>query len=153
MKFLVFISALALPVAAVAADRVALDSKVFVERQVTGKDGKPHTVREDPNLVVPGERLIFIVTYKNQGTSPADNFVVTNPIPNSVTFVASETPGADYSVDGGKSWGKLAALKVKGTNGALRPAQPADVTAIRWVLAKAIPAGAGGSMSFRGVVR
>lgn len=153
MKFLLFFASLLLPSAAQAADKVALDSKVFVERQVTAADGKQTIVREDPKLVVPGEKLLFVLNYKNEGADPAENFVVTNPIPSSVTFVASGAPGADYSVDGGKSWGPLASLKVKAADGSLRPASAGDVTHVRWVFAKAIPVGGAGSLSFRGVVR
>ena len=153
MKFLLFIASLLAPAAAMAADQVALDSKVFVERQVTAADGKQKIVREDPKLVVPGEKLLFVLSYKNEGAAPADKFVVTNPIPQSVTFVASEAAGADYSVDGGKNWGTLAALKVKAADGSLRPANASDVTHVRWVFAKAIPVGGTGSLSFRGEVR
>lgn len=153
MKSLLIIASLFVSTAAMAADKVALASKVFVERQVTAADGKQKIVREDPKLVTPGEKLLFILDYKNEGAAPADKFVVTNPIPSSVTFVASDAAGADYSVDGGKSWGSLASLKVKAADGSLRPANASDVTHVRWVFAKAIPVGGTGSLSFRGVVR
>ncbi len=153
MKSLLFIAAMLLSTPALAADRVALDSKVLVERQVVSADGKQRVVREDPKLVVPGDKLLFQLSYKNEGAAPADKFVVTNPIPQSVVFVSSDVPGADVSVDGGKSWGALAALKVKAADGTMRAASADDVTHVRWVFAKAIPVGGAGSLSFRGVVR
>ena len=153
MKALLFIIALCASTMAVAADKVALDSKVFVERQVTSAQGKTSVVREDPNLVVPGEKLVFVLKYKNEGAAPAANFVVTNPIPQAVTFVASDAAGAEYSVDGGKIWGALAALKVKAADGSIKSAAAGDITHIRWTFAKAIPVGGEGVLSFRGVVR
>lgn len=153
MKILLFLLAFLAPVPALAADNVALASEVFVERTVTDANGKPSVVREEPKLVTPGDKLVFVLTYKNAGATPADSFVVTNPIPASVTFVASDSPGADYSVDGGKSWGSLAALKVKDANGSLRGATATDVTHVRWVFDKAIPVGGTGKLSFRGIVR
>lgn len=153
MKSLLFILSLLASTNAYAADLVALDSKVFVERQVTASDGKLKIVREDPKMVVPGERLLFVLNYKNEGSAPADKFVVTNPIPQSVTFVASDVAGSDVSVDGGKTWGPLASLKVKAADGSLRAAAAADVTHVRWVFAKPIPVGASGSLSFQGLVR
>lgn len=153
MKSLLFIVAMLASTAAVAADKVALDSKVFVERQVAAADGKMKIVREDPKMVVPGERLLFILNYKNEGAAPADKFVVTNPIPQSVSFVASDSAGLDVSVDGGKNWGRLAALKVKAADGSLRAAAAADVTHVRWIFAKPIPVGGSGSLSFQGLVR
>ena len=153
MKILLFIAALLAPLPALAADNVALSSNIYVERQVTAANGKVSMVREEPKLVTPGDKLVFILSYKNAGAAPADSFVVTNPIPAAVSFVASDSPGADYSVDGGKSWAALPALKVKSADGRLRAATAADVNAIRWVFAKAIPAGGGGSLIFKAVVR
>ena len=153
MKILFFIFAFLAPGQAVAADNVALESAVFVERSVTGSDGKPSVVREQPKLVTPGDKLVFVLSYKNAGTAPAESFVVTNPLPASVGFIASDSPGADFSIDGGKSWGSLAALKVKSADGKVRAATAADITHVRWAFAKAIPVGGAGKLSFRGIVR
>lgn len=153
MKILLFILAFMAPVPALAADNVALASVVLVERAVTGADGTVRVVREEPKLVTPGDKLVFVLTYKNAGTAAAESFVVTNPIPASVNFVASDSPGADFSVDGGKNWGSLAALKVKAADGSLRRAAPSDITHIRWAFAKAIPVGGAGTLSFAGIVR
>jgi len=153
MKILIALFALLAPAAAFAADNVALDSKVFVERTATDASGKVQTMLEPPKLVTPGDRLLFVLTYKNVGAQPASNFVVTNPIPNAVAYAGTDGIQPVVSVDGGKSWGPLATLKVKQPDGTLRAAQPGDVTHVRWTLATAIPAGQGGKLSFRGVVR
>lgn len=153
MKISFFIFATFASVPALASDNVALDSAVFVERSMTGVDGKTNIVREEPKLVTPGDKLVFELTYKNAGTAAADSFVVINPIPSSVGFVASDSPGADFSVDGGKSWGALAALKVKADDGSARAAAASDITHVRWAFAKAIPVGGAGKLSFRGIVR
>ena len=153
MKFLLFILALLAPVPALAADKVALASAIFVERSVTGADGVVRVVREEPKLVTPGDRLVFVLSYTNAGSAPAESFVVTNPIPASVSFVASDSAGADFSVDGGIKWGSLVALKVKAADGKLRPAAASDITQIRWVFARAIPVGGAGKLTFRGIVR
>jgi len=152
MKYALMIAALVAPAAAMAAAQVSLDIKIFVERSVTGPDGKAHIVRAAPKPVFPGDKLLFVLSYKNQGAKPADHFSVTNPIPGSVSFVSSEG-SAEYSVDGGHGWGPLETLRVKSANGALRFAQAADVTHVRWTLAKAIPVGGTGTMSFHGIVK
>jgi uncharacterized repeat protein (TIGR01451 family) len=153
MKIWLAILALIAPVAAHAADNVALSSQVFVERVKAGADGKPVVVREAPKVVTPGDRLVFELSYRNQGAQPATGFALTDPIPQNVVFAGSESPGAVFSVDGGKTWGPLASLKVAGPNGASRPAVAADVTHIRWSFSQAIPAGGSGKLSFRGVVK
>ena len=153
MKILLSFLALIVPAAAMAASDVSLDSDVFVERVKQDASGKPSTVLEPPKVVTPGDKLVFVLAYKNGGAKPATDFVVTNPIPDAVAFAGAEGDGALMSVDGGKSWGALAALKVKQSDGTLRPALPADVTHVRWSFEKAIAAGAGGKLSFRGIVK
>ena len=152
MKLLISLAALVAPTAAYAANQVSLQSTVFVERNVAGSDGKMHIVQAAPKPVFPGDHLLFQLNYHNLGEKPAVGFTVTNPIPASVGFLSSDS-GAQYSVDGGKSWGPLAALRVKGTDGSSRAAGPDDITHVRWTFQKAIPAGGVGSVSFRGIVK
>jgi uncharacterized repeat protein (TIGR01451 family) len=152
MKRLIALFALVAPVAAFAADNVTLSSHAFVEKVKPGPNGKPVTVLEEPKLVTPGDKLVFELSYRNQGAQPATGFVITDPIPSAVTFAGAVSPGAVYSVDGGRTWGPLAALRVATANGGSRPATATDVTTVRWNF-PAIPAGAGGKVSFRGVVK
>ena len=153
MKFLLSFLALIAPAAAMAASDVSLASDVFVERVKQDTSGKTATVLEPPKVVTPGDKLLFVLSYRNGGAKPASDFVVTNPVPSEVAFAGAEGDGASVSVDGGKSWGALASLKVKQPDGKLRPAAPADVTHVRWNFAQAIAAGAGGKLSFRGTVK
>ncbi|HEX2763088.1 MAG TPA: hypothetical protein VHM92_04470 [Allosphingosinicella sp.] len=152
MKILLALLALLAPAAAFAAGGVSLSSKVLVVHVKAGPDGKPVTVREVPGIVTPGEKLVFILTYRNEGAAPATGFTLTNPIPDSVAFTGTEDKDAVVSVDGGKSWGALASLKVVQADGSSRPAAAADVTHIRWSFARPIAAGSGGELSFNGVV-
>lgn len=153
MKLFIALIAFLLPAAAFAAEPVSLTSHVSVERVKAGPGGKPVTVREEPKLVTPGDKLVFDLSYRNGGAQPATGFVITNPIPPAVAFTGTDSPGAVFSVDGGKSWGPLASLRVPTADGKTRAAVPADVTHVRWTFAKAIPAGTAGQVSFRGVVK
>lgn len=153
MKFLLTLLAFTAPAAAFAASDVTIDSKVMVEHQTQDPSGKLNVTLDPPKVVTPGDRLVFVVTYKNGGTKPATDFVITNPIPNAVAFTSVEDGSAVVSVDGGKTWGPLATLKVTAADGQVRSAQAGDVTHVRWALAAPIPAGQGGKFSFRGVVK
>jgi uncharacterized repeat protein (TIGR01451 family) len=155
MRILAAFLALAAPAAALAAgpEHVSLASHVFVEHAKPGPGGAPAMVREEPKIVTPGDRLVFELSYRNVGAEPATGFTITDPIPSSVAFAGDESAGAIFSVDGGRTWGPLAALRVAQPNGGSRPAAISDVTHIRWVFARPIPAGAAGSVSFRGVVK
>ena len=136
---------------AIAGD-VALSSAVFVEKTVDA-NGQRRIVLEPPRQVAPGDKLVFVVNYRNRGAAPATDLVVTNPMPGAVAYQSSAGTAAIVSIDGGRNWGPLSRLRVREADGAVRWARPEDVTHVRWTFAKAIPAGQGGRLSFRGVVR
>jgi uncharacterized repeat protein (TIGR01451 family) len=152
IRFILALFALSAPAAALAANDVALTSAMFVERSVPQPSGPAKIMLEQPKSVPPGAKLVFVLSYRNQGKSAAANFVVTNPIPDGVAFDSTPDAGASYSVDGGKSYGPLTTLRVP-ANATSRAALPDDVTHIRWVLKTPIPVGGTGKLSFRGSVR
>lgn len=154
MKLLpILLALLLLPSAALAQNQVALTSEVLVERTSPGANGQPVVRLEAPGVVTPGDHLVFVLSYRNNGAAPATDFVVSNPIPDSVVFDGADSPGSAVSVDGGRSWGALAALRVRGADGNPRPATNADVTGVQWRFAQPIPAGATGQLRFRGIVK
>lgn len=153
MRILLLLLAFLLPSAALAQNQVALTSDVLVERSTTAPDGTTTVSLEPPGVVTPGDKIIFVLRYNNGSTSPAADFVVTNPIPESVQFEGTESANAVYSVDGGQTWGALGALSVRQPDGSRRPATLADVTHVQWRFAQPIPAGQGGELRFRGIVK
>lgn len=153
-RLILLIAALtAVPAAAQTTNAVSLNSDVLVERTSTDALGRAQVTLEEPSTVVPGDKLVFVLRYRNNGASPAADFVVTNPLPSAVAFQAAGDERAEVSVDGGRNWGRLGALTVAGEDGAARAAQAADVTHIRWAFAQPIPAGEAGRLMFRGIVR
>ena len=98
--FLLLLAAM-MPGQAAAANYVALDNHVFVERVTTDAAGKPRVLLEEPKVVVPGDRLVFVLNYRNAGAQPADKFVVTNPMPAAVRFADAGDAQPFVSVDGG----------------------------------------------------
>ncbi|MFM6853498.1 MAG: hypothetical protein ACKOUM_05395 [Sphingopyxis sp.] len=132
---------------------VAVNSDVLVERTATDGNGRTLTTLEEPEVVVPGDKLVFVLRYRNNGAQPATNFVVTNPMPEAVSFQGASDVAATVSVDGGRNWGQLATLNVRNTDGTTRPARADEVTHIRWAFAQPIPAGQAGRLMFRGIVK
>ena len=137
---------------AAAAEPVSLNSEVFIEREVKKADGTSEVKLEAPKVVLPGDKLAFVLAYKNSGSTPAADLDVTNPIPESVQYVSAEGD-AVVSVDGGKSWGVLQSLTIAAPDGKSRPAVAADVTHVRWKFREAVPAGKGGKLTFRASVK
>lgn len=152
-SFTVAIGLILSPAAAFAADQLQLSSAVFVEKQKQRADGIVATVLEAPNLVTPGDKLVFVVKYKNTGAAPAEKFVVTNPLPKAVAFNGTSDGLEVVSIDGGNSWGFLSNLRLQDSSGKSRPALMSDVTHIRWNLNQPIAAGSEGKLIFRGIVR
>ena len=134
-----------------AAQPIELKSQVLLDKVVVESGHEKHVMVE-PKVVVPGDKLIFATAYRNTGSAAVGNFVVTNPIPTGVALAQDAPAMVDVSVDGGKTWGKLAQLTVAGPGGVKRAAQNGDVTHIRWTLASVAP-GASGTLTYRGVVR
>jgi uncharacterized repeat protein (TIGR01451 family) len=161
MKFVLALFALSLPAAAlaqakpvaVAAPAVTLKSETFVARATTDASGKKKNELFPALRVLPGDPLVFMVSYQNTGKQAATKFVINNPVPNGVDFTGVEQNWATLSVDGGKTYGALASLKVKKADGTMRGALPSDVTHIRWLFATPIAAGGQGRVMFYAVVK
>ena len=154
MRIAIFALSLAsIPGAALAEPQVSLTSHIAVERIKPDATGKLQRKLEQPDVVTPGDKLVFSLDYKNSSDKPAVAFVVTDPIPSSVAFAGGASGNAVMSVDGGKIFAPLASLSVLGADGKRRSAQIADVTHVRWNFATPIPAGGGGTLRFEGVVK
>jgi uncharacterized repeat protein (TIGR01451 family) len=152
-RVLLALVTLAIPSVAFAADAVALSSAVFVERQLIDNSGRSRVELHAPQVVTPGDRLVFILSYRNTGEKPATHFTVTNPLPQAVAYAGTPDEDALISVDGGRTWGRLSTQRIREDDGRWRSARPDDVTHIRWTLAQPLRAGATGKLSFRGTVR
>jgi len=123
------------------------------KEEVTIDDaGNRSTRLVDASKVVPGDEVIYTVTFANVSDVPAENVVITNPLPAELTYVDGSAfgPGSDieFSVDGGKTFGKQEQLIVNSDDGE-RPALTRDFTHIRWVMAHEIAPGSQGVSRFR----
>lgn len=126
----------------------------YVKREqiTTTETGERRVEWVEPSVVVPGDRLVFGTRFANRGTAPIERFVVSNPVPASVRVTGEIDPATLVSVDGGKTWGKLAELAIAQADGSRRAALPDDVTNVRWVLPEIAP-GASGTLEFPVTVR
>lgn len=148
---LIAISAFAAPVAAAAAQEkpVALESRVQLVRPAED-GGQPQLV--EPENVVPGDMLLFTTSFFNEGAAPVTDFVVVNPVADSLALTAEGAGQTDVSIDGGKTWGPIAQLKIVDEEGQERPATVDDVTHLRWTFAQIQP-GETGQVQFVALVR
>ena len=149
------IAALALVAAAApAAAQVSLDNKVLREEVKTDANGVKTTNLVQTRNIAPGSTAVYVMTVRNGGARPASNLVISNPIPRDLVYMGpgADSAAPDVSVDGGRSFGQLASLNVRGVAGP-RAAQFADVTNVRWTIAGPLARGAASSVSYRARVR
>jgi uncharacterized repeat protein (TIGR01451 family) len=141
------------------AQTVELVTKVEREIEVLEKGVKVRKTGP-PEKIVPGDEVIYTVTYTNKTGKPAENVSVTNPVPTHTRYrdgsAAGEGATITYSVDGGKTFAtpdKLTvAIKDKSGKDIARPAAAADYTHIRWLLKQSVAPGQSGTVRFRAVV-
>ena len=129
-----------------------LEGDVKVVKLTIAADGSRLEELVPPDVVVPGDRLVFSTSYRNAGSDPVADFVVSNPLHEAVQLAGDADPTLTVSVDGGQTWGRIAELRVAGDDGADRAARPEDVTHVRWTLAKVGP-GESGRLEYPAIIR
>ncbi|RVU85727.1 DUF11 domain-containing protein [Leucothrix sargassi] len=140
LKKFIHVSALAaaLSVAGVsfAAAPIELSSTVQELISVVDEQGKTQFKAVAADAVVPGDRILYTTTFKNNSDKASDKIVITNPIPKNTRYLNGTAKGEHsvitFSVDNGKSWGTPQSLKVTQKDGTARAAEASDYTNIRW---------------------
>ncbi|KQN08281.1 DUF11 domain-containing protein [Sphingomonas aurantiaca] len=141
-------------VASAAAGPLQVTSSILVEARAAAADGTTRIALVKPSKVTPGDKVIFVVSYRNTGTQPLGNVVLDNPLPRQVAYRSANpgSPAPDVSVDG-KTFGSLETLRVRSLDGSTRAASPNDVTSVRWRLASPLAAGSQGQFAFQAVLK
>ncbi len=129
---------------------------VVQKEQVTVNEaGETETELVAADTVVPGERVVYTITFQNISDEPAENVVITNPISGELNYVEGSAfgPGAEieFSIDGGQTFASRDALTVT-EGGVARPAGADDFTHVRWVMQQELAAGAQGLARFSAVL-
>lgn len=149
--------AAALALSTVAAAQQQLDVRTVVQKEevTTNEAGETGTSLVAPDSVVPGDKVVYTITFTNVGDEAADDVVVTNPIDANLTYVRGSAFGAgmtiEFSADGGRTWGPAAELTVTDAGGK-RLAEPRDYTHLRWTLDGDLAPGATGVARFSATV-
>lgn len=136
---------------------IKLTSRAWQEKQVFNSEGKKELKRVPAAKVLPGDEVIFTISYENIGKQAAENAEITDPIPAHMTYTPNSAQGAGtritFSVDGGKTYAMPGKLFIFDAAGRKYPARPQDYTHIRWTFEKPLPPGAKGEVSFRAVLK
>jgi uncharacterized repeat protein (TIGR01451 family) len=121
---------------------VELKAVAEMEVEVVNEDGQKETQRVPAAKVVPGDVVIYTIYYTNDGPDPAENFVITNPVPEHMVYLAESAGGENteiaFSIDDGKSYSVPTDLTITDSEGNKKAAGASDYTHIRWVLDKPV---------------
>lgn len=140
--------------AAVAQEQGHLNVRTVVQKEeVTISDsGEAERNLVSADTVVPGDDVVYTITFTNISDESAENVVITNPISENLTYVQGSAfgPGTviEFSVDDGQSFAAPDELMV-GANGEERPAEAEDFTHVRWTMQNELEAGAQGMARFK----
>ena len=123
---------------------VQIDREVFVERSLE-RDGRTQRLLEPANTLQSGDTVVLMLAWRSPQDKP---FTISSRVPRSLAFRASGGDQPEVSVDGGRNWGTLAELRVRG-----RPATSTDVTHVRWHVDNPRAARGRGVFTYSAVVR
>jgi uncharacterized repeat protein (TIGR01451 family) len=153
LAFLVLLALAAVPAAHIAAapaatDAVTLETRVQRILEEAGPTGRVERRYEDVALVVPGDRLRYVIRYENtseEATVEADTLVITTPVPPDLRYLP------------GSAEGRSAVVTVSTTGERFAPeGAPASgdvpVSHLRWRVGAPIAPGEGGTVSFEAVL-
>lgn len=137
--------------------KIVLTNKVL--KQVIKKDKKGNITYDYivPGTALPGDVMMYTITFENIGNEPATGIVINDPIPNNSKYRVDSATGKNtkitFSIDGGKSFGIPDDLVVKDKNGKEWKAKPETYTHIRWVYKKPLAPGSKGEVTFKTQVK
>jgi uncharacterized repeat protein (TIGR01451 family) len=125
---------------------------VILEKDASGK---VTMVPVDSTPAKPGESIRYTITASNTSGEVAKKFVSSGRIPNGTQYEpgssAIAAPGhIEFSLDNGKTWSAKPMIRVRQPDGsmAMKAADPAAYTNIRWISGKDLAAHASTSYTY-----
>lgn len=110
--------------------------------------------------VKPGEQLFYSVTYSNAGETPAENVVLTLPVPDDVNLLEDsavaeyDEASVDFSLDGGETYVPREDLVSEDiTLTQTEIAMPEGITHMRWTFNREIPPKDSGKIFFAAILK
>ena len=159
-QFLITAAMIALilaPVLAVAEGAVQLQTSAQIEQIVLNEKGEKESRLVPVTTVIPGDEVIYTITFTNRADAEAETVVITDPVPEQMRYVEGSAFGGGtdilFSVDGGKSFGTPGELTVASADGSRRNARAEDYTHIRWKMRNPLQPGKQGHARFRAQLR
>ncbi len=130
--------------------QVSLHIAIYKEVRTAAADGATDVKLVAADKAAPGDRLVYVLTYRNTGAQPVSNLILDYPMPKGVSY-RSPAQGSQpplVSADG-VHFGPPADM-AGGSHPGLSPRNGTDaVTALRWQVDGPVAPGAQGEVSFK----
>ena len=123
------------------------------EVEVTDANGDVELQRVEAASIVPGDTVVYVISYVYGGEEPAEDVVINNPIPEFMLYQEGTAVGVGttttFSVDGGEAFDTPENLSVVEDDGTARAASVSDYTTIRWTFNAQVLPEAEGYVEYR----
>lgn len=133
--------------------QIKLQAVVEKDVEVIKEDGTKEIQRVEAAKVIPGDEVIYSIHYSHVGNEPAENVLITNPIPEHMVYINNSAEGEhssiEFSIDNGQTFDIPENLKVSDASGNLVTASANNYTHVRWTLTSKVLPGNSGFVSFR----
>lgn len=146
------IAASAAQSAAPASRSLELESRLFREAAQVDVNGATRRSLSNVSTVRSGDKLLFVIRYRNTGTAPVTGTAIVSELPPRVSIDPSQNSRIEVSLDGGHRWDRPGATFLTTTDGKLRPASGRAPTHIRVRLDRPVAPGASGQEIFRATI-
>jgi len=137
-------------------DDVILKLTAMKEIIVKNKEGKDIIKHVKPEVMTPGDIVVYTLSFANEGKKAKDDVVINDPISAELAYIAGSATGPgttiSFSADG-KSFAPEGQVKIKGSDGKMRLADTSEYRHIRWTLNGKLAAGKEGHGSFKARVK
>ncbi|MBT8132834.1 MAG: DUF11 domain-containing protein [Gammaproteobacteria bacterium] len=136
---------------------LALQTVAEKEELVVNEQGETESRLTPITTVVPGDVVVYTITFSNNGKEHADTVMITDPVPDQMRYIEGSAFGGGtdilFSVDGAESFAQADDLVVVDAAGNTRSARAEDYTHIRWTMRNPLPPGKRGIARFKARLR
>ena len=127
--------------------------KEIIEKNALGEDVVRYV---EPTIAIPGNTMMYTITFENIGDQPVSGIVVNDPIPNNSKYLGNTATGKNseitFSADG-EYFDVPGNIKVKDRSGKTWTASPDKYTHIRWRYKNILQPGETGLVTFKTKIR
>ena len=106
----------------------------------------------EPVTAIPGNTMMYTITFENTGDKPVSGIVINDPLPNNSKYIANTATGENtkitFSADG-NNFAVPGKIKLKDKTGKTWTVSADKYTHIRWVYSKNLMPGEIGKVTFK----